>query len=351
VKAGDGRAGRIHLDYMDGFRGFSILLIMLTHVYPWSFLPPWGWNAIQNAAVFFIFIAGFFLRYLYRESETVTGFFRRKASRLIVPYLLSCVPGVLYVWLTAPESRSFGYLVRTVCTGTGHLNDMHWFAPFIILVFAAYPIWRLLMRRDRALLVSTCIALLVGLLTFRSNGNENPLISVVHYSGVFVAGMLAARYHDDLLRLLRGRFRVVVAAGFLVWAITMPFIRHITMEQVLSRRQLAVDLSLLAKLFLVLPLMAIFVRLSDAGRAPTFLRSLAGMSFGLFFWHGYAIPCVDAWGRMLGLHGGWWFIAIRPTLVISLAIGLLAGLHRLSPRLSVYLGTDAMTARWATSRA
>ena len=330
---------RDYLNYMDQFRGISIILIVLTHVYPFQFLPFWGWNVVQNASVFFIFISGFFTHHLYREEEPVGAFFQRKGVRILLPYFLSCLPGIFLVWLNSPESIDASFIVWTIITGVGHYNDAHWYAPFILLILLSYPIWRYLIQHNETLIPATCFYMIVSLFTFRSEGNANPLISFIHFFGVFMLGMSASLCSQSLYRILRQHCWTVVVLGFAAWAIIMPFVglsQSMSMEKMLSSGRLNIDLTLLAKLFLILPLLAIFLRLSDSARSSMLLKLFSQMSFGIFFWHFYSIYLVDQIGAFLELNNAYWWIIFRPLIVIGLVMCFLMFIGQIFPRLSLY---------------
>ena len=330
-----------YLNYMDQFRGVSILLIVLTHVYPYQFLPSWGWDVVQNASVFFIFISGFFVHYLYQEAQPDRVFIYRKVSRILVPYLLSCLPGFFLVWLNKPELLDPAFFALTIFTGVRHYNDAHWYAPFIILIFLAYPLWRYLIQRHQLLITATCITLLIGLFTFRSQGNANPLISFIHFGGVFMAGITASLHREKINKILRHHYWKVVIVGFSAWVIVMPFVglsQTMSMEKMLGSGRLNVDLTLLAKLFLLPSLLAIFLRLSDSGRSSELLKLLSKMSFGIFFWHFYSIYAIDQLAAWFSIESAYWAIMFRPVLVVLLVVTFLIVMGGMFPRMRPYFG-------------
>jgi peptidoglycan/LPS O-acetylase OafA/YrhL len=179
---------REYIPYLNAFRGVAILLVILTHIVILSHIPSplWLFCLFENATVFFVFISGVLFSHLFDEKESVWSFWYKKTTRLILPYAVSALPGIIYVLIAKSEGGSVGYVIKTFVTGVHHANDAHWYVPFIVLVFATYPLLQVLQRHRATLLVVTAIWLAVSAFTFRSNFNANPLITLMHFGSVFL---------------------------------------------------------------------------------------------------------------------------------------------------------------------
>jgi len=276
---------------LDAFRGLSILLIVMTHVYS-SVLPDWYYYLVQNASVFFIFISGFFFSYLHKPAESVLSFWKRKATRIVIPYLVSAVVGIIIHGRLTQGLPDASYLVQTILTGAGHQNVAHWYIPFICLVFLLYPLLVRLLLQPRLLQVSAVLWLVLGMFTFRSVDNALPWVSFIHFFGVFLAGMLASSHHEWLFAFCRSYVIPIVVLGLAAsWLMLQLIGQHwfFTMEFVWANQLLVLDFTYIAKLIQILPLLAIFEGLLMCGFRFHWLRTLAAMSFGMFYWHAYLI--------------------------------------------------------------
>jgi len=282
---------REYLPYMDAFRGVAIILVILTHLRS-SVLPDWYYYLVQNATVFFVFISGFLFSYLFNENELARDFWLKKARRLVLPYIISALPGIVYVMIIQIRGFDAEYLVQTLVTGYGHMNEAHWYVPFIVLVFALYPVLRLLYNNRKVLYVVTSLTLVISLFTFRSDQDANPFISLMHFGSVFLAGMVVSCKHTELESFGLRHFWLVVAGSLAAFAATLPFVHlnyFLSEEEVWGNHLVAIDLTFLGKLLLIPGVLVVLKRLSDAGFKMKVLGFLAKISFGLFFWHCYVI--------------------------------------------------------------
>lgn len=128
---------------------------------------------VRNGTIFFVFISGLFFAHLYRADEALLPFWRKKTTRIILPYLVAAVPGIL--WVSYLKGLDLKYLLMTLVTGVHRKNDPHWYVPFIVLVFALYPLLRILQRNGRMLSIVTAVSLLVGVFSFRS------ILTLIHF--------------------------------------------------------------------------------------------------------------------------------------------------------------------------
>jgi fucose 4-O-acetylase-like acetyltransferase len=89
------------LRYVHNFRGFAIILIVLSHLLGflkwetgtenWQVI----WNVIfRNGTVYFVFIAGFLFQHLSKKYE-YRDYLKKKFSNVILPYLIISISAVL----------------------------------------------------------------------------------------------------------------------------------------------------------------------------------------------------------------------------------------------------------------
>ncbi len=274
---------------MDLFRGLAILAVVLSHLpAPLPFH-----ELVRNGTVYFVFISGFFFAHLYSDDQTVPTFWRKKAKRIILPYLISTIPGILMAGLIGGFDLYF--MLMTIVTGTGHGNEPHWFIPFIVLIFVLFPLLRVLQNHGRILLWTTVVSLLVGMFTFHSDKNANPLLNLLHFWGVFPAGMLWHRHRAqlDAWGATHGGKIVICSLLAFLWLLALSIlIPPLKMEDVLTGRIIALNYNFLGKLMIIPGVLVVLKKMTDNGGKCAPLKLLSATSFGLFFWHGYVIGLI-----------------------------------------------------------
>jgi peptidoglycan/LPS O-acetylase OafA/YrhL len=336
---------REFIPYLHAFRGVAIILIMMTHLD----VPRWFFNLTANGTVFFVFISGFLFAYLYNEETTTRRFLVGKMGKLLLPYAVSVLPGLFYVYATQLHDDWATYTVLTFATGVGHFNDAHWYIPFISLMFLSYPVLGILQRRPRALVLATVIWLSISVFTFRSAGNGNPFYSVLHFGSVFLAGMTMSHYRTQFEDFSVRWFWVIILisiAGFLTSYSLTPgnFSSIITMEQVLEKHIVALDYSFIGKLLLIPATLLILSHLVQWRPLYALLSLLADTSFALFFWHMYVIKASNSFLQYLlqGLFSSYWLtqgtiLTFQLFLCIALIVSSIVALRRILGRRSIYL--------------
>lgn len=281
---------RNFLEDIDAFRGLAIILVVLTHMRS-TILPDWYYYLVGNATVFFVFVGGYLFKHLFKPDVSYLSFVQKKLMRLVLPYLIASIPGIIYV-IVNTQNYDLWYYIKSILTGVGHYNDTHWYIPFIMLVFLTYPLLRLLAKKTIVLTVLTAVSMAISLFTYRSWGNGNPLLSLVHLYGVFLFGMLYSTHAAQIEAFLK-RFAwlvlpVLLALAGLSFAFILPSFFYI-MEPVWNQGIVALNMFILGKILLIVPILAALRWLIGFKWPRKFFHSLAKKSFGIFFWHTYII--------------------------------------------------------------
>ena len=331
---------REFIAYIHAFRGVAIILVMLTHLSP----PEWLFYLVQNGTMFFVVISGFLFAHLFDPKLTTQQFLIGKTRNLLGPYVLSVLPGLFYIHATQAPDNWVSYTILTVVTGTGHLNDAHWYIPFISLVFLSYPLLRILNKHPLALITVAVIWLLIGAFTFRSLGNSNPFYNLLHFGGLFPAGMVVSKFREQIEDLGSRRFGIITAisiAGFLVaYSQIPPNHLSITVEQVLAKHLVAPNYVFISKLLLIPAALLILRRVIQWKFFYAPLALLADTSFALFFWHMYVFEVLDYSLRYLahGIPLSYGTIAmLKLLLCVAILVSSVLVLRRVFGRRSVYI--------------
>jgi Acyltransferase family. len=328
------------LKYIEWFRGLSILLIVLSHLRS-SALSDTYYYVLQNATVYFLFISGFLFHYLYKPGESVPSFYIKKLKRLVLPYLVASLVGFT-IWSVQTRTIPGAVLiVRSLLTGTGNVNVGHWFIPAMLLIFSTYPVLRALCVRRKLLSVLAAAGLLVTVATFRSRGNANPFLNALHFYGVFLFGMTTSAWWDSWSRFLERHFWPVVISGTLAFTALMwlvPSSSVLNMETVIGSGSWTPDWSTAARLVMILPLLAVLMRLGKRGHDLAFLSTVGRMSFGIFFYHGFLIYFLNSdWVNRFLPQNSLPVLALNAAIVFAILWAFLSLAKKLLGKNSVYL--------------
>ena len=116
------------------------------------------WDSFQMGNIgvdIFLFLSGVGLYYSYTKDHRFLPFYGKRLVRIIVPYVLLCVPYMTYL-LISGEFSAVKYLkqVTTVFYWTSDTSRLNlWYVPAILALYLAYPlIYRVLFRREKGAL-------------------------------------------------------------------------------------------------------------------------------------------------------------------------------------------------------
>ncbi|NLF55746.1 MAG: acyltransferase [Thauera phenolivorans] len=325
-----GQVGR-YLSHVHNFRGFAIILIIITHcisVFDWSNAPVLALflkRLVANGTIFFLFIAGYLFQHLSARYR-VGDYLWRKFKYVVVPYVVVSTPGLLLftLFMERPDMPSGFYdkavseqVVFFMLTGS-HLAPF-WFIPTVIVFYVASPLLHWL---DRQPLFYYSLPMLMVIPLYVSRGYLNPVQSFVHFVPVWVLGMACSRYRETAGRWLEASFWFLVSLAAALLALEM-----------LLAKGTHSWYSSISKIAVTLVLFALFMRLGPRGDR---LFGLAGtLSFGLFFLHSYLISAGKiALERVLGgLPAGslLGFIVVS-ALAVTGSIGLVSVVRRVLGR-------------------
>ncbi len=183
---------------MTNFRGIAILLILLVHsVTRFKGMPyfEYIYPIFAHSTVVFLFISGFLFEHVTNKKQMSYGtFLSKKIKRLIYPYFFWLIPGLI-VTILLGRAGGLDWLCYTILIGVGHLNDVHWYIPFIFLVFSLFPFWKWLEKKETRFNTFLIISLLFSVITSRGQVNWfYPLTNFCAYIGIFVLGMFFSRH-------------------------------------------------------------------------------------------------------------------------------------------------------------
>lgn len=276
------------LSHIHNFRAYAIVGIVGAHC-----LHAFAWNdhpymfrffdtLFNQSSVLFFFIAGFMFQYLSGRFEK-WDYWNKKLKNVIVPYLLLSIPSIYYYTQFAIQDNTWsGFYDNPLYEQvfffliTGKQLAPFWFVPTIALFYVIAP---LLIKADRDrriywfLPVFMCISLVLG-----RSGQYGPLNKAVYLFSVYLFGMFASVYHDEMLRLV-ARYKYWLLA--LVVALIVGNTLFRGYDQYV---QYVLKISLC-------PLLLYYFDQIDHIIGER-LNYLGHVSFGIFFIHAYVLPVI-----------------------------------------------------------
>lgn len=299
---------RTYLPYIHNLRGLAILFVVGVHAtglqYDWKshpvvdrFLENIFDPSEGNGTVLFLFIGGFLFQYLTHQKFEFGKYIEQKFKVIILPYLLISIPIVLIrAWsnfdsLALPDNfddRSVLFkIMYFLVTGT-HMPPF-WFITTIVLIYFSAP---LLHASDNEKFYKYIFPfiLLTCFFTYRPLHNANPFLAYIHFVPIYVLGMWASYYRNDILSsktfcyAVIGGYATISILNFEGWT---PLARTLTFQDVIPGGTIFFNFYILKSILLCLLLLIILHRLQD--RPMPFIELLGNYSFGIFFVHYFFI--------------------------------------------------------------
>ena len=321
----------------DNFRAIAIVLIVAGHSYgPWvidTFTEKLIASFVTGGTALFVLISGFFFHYSFYNTFAWWAFLRTKLINVGAPYLvLTGAYCVAVRWLSLERVPVSGALpwsaggvadfVRLFCqyASTGSALPAYWYVPFILIVFAASPLFiRFIELTLPVQLAVLGASFLVSVIAHRPLDNNNPFHSVLYLSSVYLLGILTSTYRTHVFAFLR-RYAPGIAVLLAVVAVVKVRVdgHHDNLHKADIFAFKGIDIFLVQKCLQAGLMLGLLTRFADR-RIPV-LQYVAERSFAIFFIHNWvalllwkAVP----WMGTSGLPG--FYVALITTAVALVA--------------------------------
>lgn len=252
---------RLHA--LDSLRGLAALVVVFQHVYlmwPQASVGTPLWVSFSplrllinghGAVIVFFVLSGYVLSlpFLSGRKLSYPDFLVRRFFRIYAPYALAIVVAALAFVIAAPPSGLGSAWFQGIWTGadatpltlgqhlamTGRrqdmwLNPITWSLVYELRISLILPLLLLLSRNLLAGILATVAAYVVSAYALLTTGAAHSLIDserfgatlwlTLHYAPYFMLGILAARHHEALSRLIR-RCGAPVTAGLFACALLL----------------------------------------------------------------------------------------------------------------------------------
>ncbi len=306
------------LVYFDYFRAIAILLIILGHCYnAWQRDHAWEKtvvNLISGDTALFVFISGFFFHHIYFPRYDYWRFVRNKAKFVFLPYLsLSLLYMAYYYWLHGEIAMAkvlnefFGPALGQVelillNLLTGRTLWAYWYIPFAMMIFLLSPVFiRFIHLSLRAKIWVTASLLLLSMYVHRPVWEINPLHSLMYYLPYYLLGIIYSMEHKTINAWIQNKAFILMLIS-IATATAMHWLGQTdnTAKATILAWQ-GIDYMVLQKLSLI-PFMLAFTMYLQRFDIPL-LKTMASMSFALYFLHQWVLSFLRSSGLMEFNHG------------------------------------------------
>jgi peptidoglycan/LPS O-acetylase OafA/YrhL len=336
------RAGHpARLYAFDNSRAIAIVLIVAGHGYgPWvidTFAEKFIASFITGGTALFVLISGFFFHHSFYKTFAWWTFLRAKLINVGVPYLvLTGVYCVVVGWLSperVPVSGALPWSAGGITdfvrlfgqyAYTGNALPAYWYVPFILLVFAASPLFiRFIELKLPVQLAVLGASLLMSAIVHRPLDNNNPFHSVLYFSSVYLLGILTSAYRTHVFAFLQ-RYAPGIAVLLAVVAGLKVLVdgHHGNLHKADIFAFKGIDIFLVQKCLQAGLMLSLLMRFAD--RRIPILEYVAERSFAIFFIHNWvAVLLLKAvpWMGTSGLPGFYVALIIASaSLVASIAV-------------------------------
>lgn len=214
-------ATRERLHFIDGFRGFSIIMVVAGHVCfalvnvtGDAFWPSFIENIATGDTALFVFISGVLFHHVFLQKWDFAKFMTGKVKGVYVPYL----------WVTAflvalqMTSGSFPYeishfewprvydfyTVYAFSLVSGQAGVALWYVPFITIIFLMSPLFKCYSDASaQTRIVVLTAALLIGLTVNRPIGNIDKFQAIAYNTFYYLMGIEFSLRRSEILAGLR----------------------------------------------------------------------------------------------------------------------------------------------------
>lgn len=329
-----------HLGYVDLFRGFSIVQVVLIHAGNALLLrglPAWHGDAAavqallhivaHDATVYFAIISGLLYGHLFARRPH-RRFLAQRLSAVALPYAAVTLMLTLAGNATAQAAlaaHDAPLLARTLATNlvTGATWNTLWYIPVILVLYLVSPSLLAALRGPR-LRWPGAVLMLAPLLASRTGTEVTPAM-IVYFAGAYAIGIAVGLDLEARLAWLRQRatWLGLVAATATI-ALVLLYVLERDAWHGVSLRESAFYLQRATiALLLLLWARAREAALLPGARAAT--GFVAGAAFGIYFVHG---PILRPVARLIGAwvpdDQPWW--ALVAAIAATFAAGLLLSL-------------------------
>lgn len=339
-----------YLFSIDALRVIAILAVILVHVSTKT-LDVGHFDLIKDplalflnqvsrfAVPLFFLISGFVLELNNKDGLSYSTFFKKRASRILVPYIF---------WSTFYYYIGWGFDISKLFNThfltdllTGKASYHLYFIPTLILFYLAFPFLHSkidFLKKTPTLLIITVIQF--ALVAYDYYVKQLP----VHYDlrvallsvSMFVYGMVASHNKERIYQFVKKNAQIFVALTFFLSALIFVHVRAISLGRHTSS-YIYNQYSPLNYLYTLVFTSSLFYLLEKTQFLRKQFITLSKLSFFVFFIHVFVLDLVwkNFFYKLLETNGSSlitqiWFTPLFFAVVTLLSFGIAYGIHKIS---------------------
>jgi surface polysaccharide O-acyltransferase-like enzyme len=292
------------LAHIHRLRGIAILLIVAVHC---SYLFSWKKHPaaelavndfLDNSTMLFVFISGYLFQHLSQRFR-YPQYLRTKFKNVLLPYLITALPAVIIALVHGSIADKYPQLAHAslafkvlwlYVNGGSLVTFALWFIPVITIYYLASPVFFQFTRFPRL------YAILLLLIPFSVLGHRpiyeygHNLQLAIYFLPVYLLGMLFSQYRRPLNALINSNLSFIVIGYLAIFTGHFLLAKHhgkYTVDHMLDFEHGLIDWIFIQQLFLIVSLLGLLNKCAKY-RSPQ-LDYLAGVSFTIYFFHGYIL--------------------------------------------------------------
>lgn len=326
---------------LNNFRGVAILFVMLSHFRSFDgagSLDDIFHFLVSDATSWFIFISGYFFKYLEVDKFSYRRYMWKKTKYVLLPYIILSIPSILIGVFSSREMlyglTKLNFAWWSLLVGGATVAPM-WFIPMIAVFFLCAPLFNFL-AKSPLIGMFTILALVISIFTSRPINNLNPFLSFVHFSGFYMLGILGAT-QEERLKNLSSRYKILISSAALMIFVVSFYIYREAESQSAGFFQGLGTFNLLqfGKAVLLVAILLIFDMFLN--KKNLVLGFLAEISFGLFFIHGFFLPIFNMLSSYMVEEGLFVRFTLEILVVVIFSIFSVTMLRRVLRKRSRYV--------------
>lgn len=275
-----------------------------------------------DSTFYFVFISGALFWSVDIPRYRFARFIRNKATRVLLPYACVGLPIALFRMWYSPftllhDLGNFEYVLWSMLTGGALVHEM-WYVPMSFVLFLFAPLFVIGLKSRWAMHI-TVMLMAVTFFTPRPFHNLNPVLSALHFAGVFAAGAMYGKYQQALeIHLAGERGKLVLIALLLLYG-GLFFIASSAFDQSDVFYELWGQLHILSVCKMV-QLAALLVALHTVlARPMSWLSIVARRSYAIYLISGAVSVAFGFMAAKYGLYAGWVSLLLEFALILAIS--------------------------------
>jgi surface polysaccharide O-acyltransferase-like enzyme len=302
-----------YLNTITYFRGIAITFVVFSHCDRFgitnyaensTILAKIITSLMHGSTIFFVFISGFILHYIYYKNFNLKNFMLKKIKFVLIPFLIFSsfdmgyyIVRLIYSYIFQlynfkiylNKLMSFN-LIKIYLLGHSEVFIALWYVPFIMLIFLFSKFYlhfiKLTLKSQIIIIVAQ---LILSILIHRSYKEDiySLFHNVIYFTPVYLLGMFVSSNLKSFYKKMIGKELYVLIIALIITIIQLLIDKPKEIKELNEISLFNLDLMIIQKLLITLFFIIYLKKFEN--KKLRLLSLLADNSFGIFFIHGIYI--------------------------------------------------------------